>query len=512
MAGSIEQQIKVKIDALVSGLKEVQKLQTEIKGLESVASKKLSINTSSIESGLSKVTALFRQFSSNADSSIGGIEKTLGTLGLSAGSLAGPLGIALGAITALGAAAIGTGAAIFELVNKSAEVGEKIHDTAQQAGLTAETISALAVAYQQAGKPVDDMGANLAKFSKQLISAAQGDKDLRAELAFFGIDGKTAYKDVDGALDQFLKRFNQLPESAQKNAAAATLFKDKTGSLIPVFLQAGGGLEKLKHEADGMGALWTQEAADAADAMRDLETKIGQEVKGITNHMGIELLPAVKGVLEDIDTSLTKNKDDWKDWSEKVTGFVFAVKAAFAGGQALDKREFLEKVFDPVGNWKAFLGGAIAQADKDVSRLDSKGDRTTRGIDNAVNAWQRDNAKAGAGPDLINKPDKATRGKSAAELLAESNLKLAQQDLAQAEIIAKEANARNKIAYDENLRDLESFSKKAVDIENARYQAETKVFEKERAAAANLKGNDKKEAEKAIETKEKAALRITISR
>ena len=63
---ALQQTIDVKIRALVSGLKEVQKLQGELIGIERAAGKKLSVNTSPAESALTRVLGLFNVFSNSS--------------------------------------------------------------------------------------------------------------------------------------------------------------------------------------------------------------------------------------------------------------------------------------------------------------------------------------------------------------------------------------------------------------------------------------------------------------
>lgn len=498
----VDEQIRVKIDALLSGMKEVQKLNTELKELQKVSGKKLSINTSSIETGLSKVTTLFRSFSGTADQALSSVESKASAAGISLAGISGPAAIAIGAVTAIGAVAVGAGAGLFALADKAATTGETIHDIAIQTKLSTETISAMKIAFEKAGSSIEEGAGGLTKFGSQLIKAAQGDKELRAELAYFGIDGKKAYLDTDGALNQFLKRFNELPATQQRNTAAAKLFKDRSGELIKVFDQAGGSLDNLKHEADGMGSLWSKESADAADAFKDLETDIGQRVDAIKNHLGIALLPTVNEVLKDIQKALESNAGAWDRWSDNIK-LAYVFLRGFMGASAEAAKVPLWKQVIPIYGGIA-TGAAVARGATDatvaaVNQVGPQGPPIQFGGDLGGSL-----GKPGK-DDLIRRGGGGKRkGKSQAEIDADAAKQAAEIEIKNAELIQKQSLESAKNAYDDRLTSLNDFlTAQKTAIETAR-KTEFDALEKERAAVNNLNnGPDKTKRLEEISAKEK---------
>jgi len=93
----------------------------------------------------------------------------------SLGSLAAPAGVAIGAIT-------GVGAALFGLTKQAAEYGSVIHDASDKTGLHAETLTAMDLAAKQSNTSLEQVTKAVSKFSVQVDAAAQGSKEAAAML------------------------------------------------------------------------------------------------------------------------------------------------------------------------------------------------------------------------------------------------------------------------------------------------------------------------------------------
>lgn len=323
-----EQEIKVKINALVAGLSEVKKLQKELQGVEKLAGKKLSVNTTGAEQKATKLTGLLRNISSASDSTLGKLD-LLGTSGgASLSALTGPAGLVVAGIAAIGGAAVGLAKQLFDVTKAASDTGSAIFDMQQKTNLSAETLSILKVQAEQSSSSLDTAGNSVAKFNKNLVEAADGNKEFSAALKIFGIDAKTAFQNPEAALLQFIKRFNELPDSARKNAAAQKLFNDRTGEMLPVLKSFGSDIDGLRERLTKLGLIWTQDGIVAADAFGDALTELEQTVEGLKKEIATGAMPAIKSAIGSTSDSLAENQAKWRAWGESLGSAINMARVA----------------------------------------------------------------------------------------------------------------------------------------------------------------------------------------
>lgn len=477
---SIEQQIKVKIDALVSGLTEVQKLQKEIQSLQSNAGKKLSINTSSIESGFSKVTNLIRAFSTEADQSIGKVESLGSAVGVTFAGMGAPVGIAVAAVAALGAAIVGVGAIAVSTSKEFAATGLQIGQIADKTGFSTEAISAYRVGLAGTNIDLDQVGKGLIKFDKYIVQAATSSKSGAAILAVMGINAKQAVSDPQGAFDKFLAFFNKLPDGAIKAQLAVALFGKAGGELIPFFEKFGHGTEAAIEAAEAMGLVFDRDGAQKAKELSEAYGRLSLVMEGVGLTIGHEVAPAMEGALNDISKSLISSKELFKSWGDDIATVVKGVRVTLlafqSSGGIVQSLELL------AGGATGKLSDALQLAAGQVKNEGPPGKAGT-----GIAATPKDQSAADALKKLLDaESEKQNKGKSAAQIAAETQLHIAQDDLKDAETLAKAATEANKLAFDERLKNADDYAKKATEIENERYFAEVVALNKEQAAIKSL--------------------------
>jgi hypothetical protein len=277
-----QQTIEVKIKALVAGLREVQKFQSEIKGIEKLAGRKLSVNTSGAERGISRLTGLLRFLSPTAEMALQKVEG----LEKATGSSLGAFGKATGVVGAFVAG-------MFLLTKVASDAGSEIKDLSVQTGYSAETVSGLKNSVESAGGTIQDLTPGLASFNVQL--AENVDKGSKAS-ASFKLLGKDI-KDNEDALRRAFKVLHEETNATRKAQIAKELFSKSYKSVLGVVEATNGDLDKAIAQYRELGTLIDTETAEAADKFGDELTQLWQQIKGLGIQIGTGLMPVLRLLL-----------------------------------------------------------------------------------------------------------------------------------------------------------------------------------------------------------------------
>jgi hypothetical protein len=208
----------------------------------------------------------------------------------------------------VGVAGIGASVALFKLTKDASDTGSAIFDMQQRTQFSAEFLSILKVEAEQSGASFETAAPKIVKFNNTLVDAANGSKELTADLKVFGIDAKKALLDPEEALVKFIQKFNETPDSIQKSRLEATLFKDKTGELMLVIKAFGTDVEGLKKKLFDMGLVWSQDGIQKADAFGDSLVQLGQQFDRLKNIIAREATPEIIRAMTDLPDWVTKNK------------------------------------------------------------------------------------------------------------------------------------------------------------------------------------------------------------
>lgn len=235
-------------------------------------------------------------------------------LGASLSSSVNPSAIAAAAITAVGAAAIATARALFDLTVASAEYGAQIFDAKEKTGLTTETLSALRFAADQSGSSLDEVTNASARFAKTVGDAANGSEKAQAKLERLGVTSK----DLDTALGQALKTIVNLPPGIEQMTAAQDAFGRSGANLLPFIKSFDGDLAALTQKAKALGVTLSDEDARAADEFSDTLDTLKAQAQALGFQFTKGLMKDITSSMQDISASLAQNREAVEAWGESV--------------------------------------------------------------------------------------------------------------------------------------------------------------------------------------------------
>lgn len=298
-----------------------------------VANAKANAALQQTERQVSKLTGAWKAglglFNKDAAESIEKVERLGGSFTSLAG---GPAGMALGALTSIGAAVGGLGIALFRLADQSAEAGDKIFELSEKSGFSASTISAFKLAAESAGSTVEEFSSGLSKFNINMAAAAEGDEKLAKAFARMGVDIKQGLQNPEAALAQFMKRFAELPTNQQRVIAASEIFGKKFGAtLVGTFNQAGGNLEDFMRRMKELGIVIDDESAQASNEFEDMKKQFELQFGAMTRTIGFETLPAFMTLFVEVDKGLAGNRENWKQWGKEIAGVMLTAQSIVTG-------------------------------------------------------------------------------------------------------------------------------------------------------------------------------------
>ncbi len=336
-------------------LREKAKIEKEKADAEAKASQLFSLE------GLTSNIPILRNFSSQISS--------LSSEGAAASSVL--VGLAGGITLVAAEAAIGIGvlaklgSEIFDLTKKTAEFQGKFFDLSQQVGVSVETLSTLDVIASTTGGNIETVTASLAIFQKHLEASHDPtgkEAKLLKELGVTSLDTETA-------LRQTLKGLFNLGEGAKQTDATLQLF-GRSGRFVNAILKESKG--DIDEAAKAFGGLQiSREAAAAADAFNDSLEILNRTIARVSANLVSQAIPVFTVFFQDLNRSLTGNKDDWSTWADVIKVEVAAVLGTLQGLAVFIKSGGLLDLSIAID---ASIRSILDRADKESNKLKVLGD------------------------------------------------------------------------------------------------------------------------------------------
>jgi len=221
----------------------------------------------------------------------------------------------IGKLIGTAIAGLATGA-FAHWIKESIDAADAANETAKSIGISIEAYQGLSYAASTAGVEQEGLTGALTKFNKTISQAAAGGKKQAAAFADIGVsvrDSNGHLKTADGLMLEVADKFQGYADGANKVALAQDLFGKSGAKLIPLLNSGREGITQLTDQAQRLGLVMSQEAADAADNFNDGLTALDGVSRGMANQLAAELLPALNSIvglmLDVADNSKTAAKE-----------------------------------------------------------------------------------------------------------------------------------------------------------------------------------------------------------
>jgi lambda family phage tail tape measure protein len=284
------------------------------------------------------------------------------------------------AVAGFGAAIAGSAvvAGLTAVVKTAVDAGDELFNLQAKTGVAANELIAIGNAAKLADVDMGTLGKGLTKLNVNLVKAAEGNEDLSRKFQALGVSVKGADGQVvssDKALKQIADRFADMPDGAQKAAAAVAIFGKSGAELIPLLNEGSAAMEKFTFKVG-------EDFAARSDLFNDTITELGIKTQGFGLELTDALLPALQSILE-VFGDLFDTKNDWnalfsviKVGIQSVAAFIFAtvklfdvfIKNAVAAFQVISKA--VQGDFAGAAEiYRTRVGSMIEQAKQDFAQI-----------------------------------------------------------------------------------------------------------------------------------------------
>ena len=178
--------------------------------------------------------------------SMQGLQGQVKNAGMAFTSLKGAVGGFAAAIA--GSAIVG---GLTAVVKQSIDAGDELFNLQAKTGLAASALIGIGNAAKLADVDMATLGKGLTKLNINLVKAAEGNDALARQFQALGVSVKDANGNVaptDKVLGQIADRFADMPDGAQKAAAAVALFGKAGADLIPLLNECADSMEQFTYK------------------------------------------------------------------------------------------------------------------------------------------------------------------------------------------------------------------------------------------------------------------------
>lgn len=203
-------------------------------------------------------------------------------------SLAKSIGTATLRFAAMTAPITAAGAAIFAMMQKTANTGEELLRMKQKTGLTVEELYNLKQVTEFSDVSLGEMGVVLKTLSVNLFEARNKAGQARDIFKALGIDTS---KSLNQVLMDLAKRFAEMEDGEGKLALVTQLFGRNAQDIIPVLNDLASGAHKVS------GA-FSEEAAKSAAEFNDNITELKQNITALVYKISNGLIPTINDLFD----------------------------------------------------------------------------------------------------------------------------------------------------------------------------------------------------------------------
>ncbi len=234
---------------------------------------------------------------------------------------------------ALGMVAIGAGitAALGKAVKDFAELGDQMQKMSLRTGFSTEALSELKFAAEISGASLDTLEKGVKRMASALVDAANGLLETKRAFDALGLSATALLKlSPEEQFFAITGAIGDMEDATLRAATAQDIFGRAGTQLLPLIAQGADGIQALREEANELGIVFDQVAADAAAEFNDALTRMQGSIKGIEVAIGSELAPILTDAIDDF-TEGTKGIIKWTKENRLLTKTLIDFAGEMAG-------------------------------------------------------------------------------------------------------------------------------------------------------------------------------------
>lgn len=256
---------------------------------------RIEASTSALRLELNKADTAVGQTQRTIQAKLSGIDSAFAKLG---SGLKGALLAAIPAVTLAGLA---------NLVRSSLEAAGGLGEVAQQLGISTDLLQTLQFAGTQAGVSVEEINTGVARFTRIIGDASEGNKaaiDRFNQLGVSILDSAGKLRSTDAVLRDVADALARIEDPAKRAAAEVDLFGKSGQKLDTIFASGSAAIDEFMRTAQAAGAVLTRDQIDTADKAADKMAALEFQYAKLAQTLSIDLAPAITAMLDGIDDLL----------------------------------------------------------------------------------------------------------------------------------------------------------------------------------------------------------------
>ena len=217
----------------------------------------------------------------------------------------------------------------------SAEKAREILQLSRTTGIATDRLQELRFAAEETGAGTEDLGKGLTALTAKAVEAKGGGAEAVKAFADLGV----SVEDLKAlAPDQVFGRaadgLARIEDPARRAELATAIFGESGAKLLPLLLKGSSGIDQMAASAREAGIGLSQDALTAADGASDAFGGLTATLSGLGAALGVELLGALKPVIEAIRDFVKANPGISKALLAMTAGAVAATAAVVLLGAA----------------------------------------------------------------------------------------------------------------------------------------------------------------------------------
>jgi len=208
---------------------------------------------------------------------------------------------AVAAIAAIGAAASAAATEAFKLAVGAGEMADNLLTLSAQTGISTDKLQGMQYASQFIDVDLNTMTGSMARLTRQMGLAGDGNKDAAEKFKQLGVDVTDSngnLRDSEAVFADVIDALGKIPNEAERDALAMELFGKSAQELNPLIIAGGDELNRLSEQAKQMGVMFSDEAVAAMGSFDDSIQRATAAGEGLKNSIGLAVIPAFQPLVD----------------------------------------------------------------------------------------------------------------------------------------------------------------------------------------------------------------------
>lgn len=252
---------------------------------------------------------------------IGGLVQSLSVVRTAFSTTGGKVALAVGGITAVATAATAAGKALWDLGRDTITAGDQIAKTSRQLGIASDAYQELAYSVGLGGASEKDFDAALQQLNKQMEAAISGNGKAQAAFKSLGVSmDEVRSMNTEEMIMRMSDALSEVDDVAAKTRTTMALFGEGGTKVATALASGSDAIAEMRAEARKAGYVLDPKALKKAEEANDNLTRAQLQMRGVMRQLGVEVLPTVNEVLQDLVVLIRDNREEIADFANILGG------------------------------------------------------------------------------------------------------------------------------------------------------------------------------------------------